>query len=144
MAASSTRISGRVVETDHDSDEMLHAGSENAVQAAQPAGAHSASSTMTVDLEVAENTPGTGYDGTPVAGPGIRTMTGALDSGMFVFAEDHDARDDGFYDEALAPVEDVDDKADQLALMPGIHLDYEGASNSYVLGLAEARPMKRP
>ena len=130
-----------VVETDHDSDEMLHAGSENAVQAAQAAqsaGTHSASSTMTVDLEVAENTPGTGYAGIPVAGLGIRRMTGALDSGMFVFAEDHDARDDGFYDEALAPMEDMDDKADQLALMPGIHLDYEGASNSYVLELPVA------
>ena len=121
------------VETDHDSDEMLSAGSDNAVQAVQATGTSTVHTPMTIDLEIAENTPGTGYAGAPAAGLGIRKMTGVFDNGMFVFAEDHDSRYDGYYDEALAPMEDPDDKVDQLVLKPGNHLDHEGASNRYVI-----------
>ena len=82
-----------IVETDFDSDEALSAGTRNAVQSLPSGNAQSASSglggaPMTIDLELAENTPGTGYAGLPVAGLGMRRMTGGLDNGMFVFAED--------------------------------------------------------
>ena len=91
-----------------------------------------------MEIEVAENTPGTGYAGLPVSGLAIRKMTGGLDNGMFVFAEDHDARGDGYYDDTLAPEDDMDDKVDQLALKPGVHLDFEGTSRGYVLELPMA------
>ena len=129
------------VETGHDSDERLTAGSDNAVQAVQAVqdtGTSTVHTPMTIDLEIAENTPGTGYAGQPVTGLGIRKVTGGLDNGLFVFAEDHDARADGYYDDALAPEEDMDDKVDQLALKPGIHLDHEGAGSGYVLKLPMA------
>ena len=132
-----------IVETDFDSDEALSAGTRNAVQSLPSGNAQSASSglggaPMTIDLEMAENTPGTGYAGLPVAGLGMRRMTGGLDNGMFVFAEDHDDRSDGYYDDVLAPTEDMDDKMDQVALKPGNRLDFEGSSNSYVLELTMA------
>ena len=96
------------IETGFDSDEMLSAGTRYAVQSVKPAESPSTpgqadAAPVTIDLEVAENTPGTGYAGLPVSGLSIRKTTGGLDNGMFVFAEDHDARGDGYYDDALAP-----------------------------------------
>ena len=136
-------LADSAVETDHDTDEVLSSGTDNAVQSlpsghAQSASSGSAGTSVAIDLEIAENTPGTGYAGFPVAGLGIREMTGVLDNGMFVFAEDHDARGDGYYDELLSPMEDMDDKMDQLALKPGNHLDFEGGSKVYVLELPMA------
>lgn len=123
------------VETDYDSDEVLSEGSGNAVQTGRSTGTAAVGPTVTIDLQVAENTPGTGYAGLPMAGLGVRKTAGELDNGMFVFAEDHDAIGDGYYDDTLAPVVDEDDKMDQLALKPGNHLDFEGAGGTYVLEL---------
>ena len=127
------------IETGFDSDEVLSAVTRYAVQSPAPVDPDStpgqpAASPVAIDMEVAENTPGTGYAGLPVTGLGIRKMTGGLADGMFVFAEDHDARGDGYYDDALAPAQDMDDKVDQLALKPGVHLDFE-TTDGYVLEL---------
>ena len=134
---------GVAIETGFDSDEVLSAATRYAVNTPistdrPPARDQSGASPVTIDMEVAENTPGTGYAGQPVTGLSIRKTTGGLDNGMFVFAEDHDARADGYYDGALAPEQDMDDKMDQLALKPGIRLDFEGNGNGYVLELPMA------
>ena len=130
------------IETGFDSDEVLSAVTRYAVQSPNPSDpdstpGHPAASPVAIDMEVAENTPGTGYAGLPVNGLGIRKTTGGLADGMFVFAEDHDARGEGYYDDALAPAQDMDDKVDQLALKPGVHLDFE-STDGYVLELPMA------
>ena len=140
----------------HNSDEMLEKVTDSAVQA--PAG-----DTTTIDLGdtttdptgppsviniermVPENTPSTGYVGTPLMAsemPG--TMTGP-DANLFVFAEDEDESNDGYYDSDLQDTPDVMDKMGQLALAvtpagnPITDLDYESSKNSYTIEFSEGQ-----
>ena len=86
------------VETRHDSDEMLSKSTDNAVQEDPSGPDPSDFPGQTINLEVAESTPSTGYVGMPVLtydptkkGQDPRTDVGGPDGSMFVFAEDHDS-----------------------------------------------------
>ena len=137
------------VETDHDSDRVLALGSRNAYQVAGVPESRSlmspglrassidASGGGTITLTVPENTPSTGYAGLPIRGLGTSpTIRLSVDSGPFVFAEDHDGANDGYYDSGLAPTVDIDDKIGQLALKPVSNLDYESGKTSYTITIA--------
>ena len=140
------------IETDFDSDEMLSKRSDNAVQKDPSGPDPSEFPARTINLEVAETTPSTGYVGVPVltydpakaeALQDQRVNVGGPDGSMFVFAEDHDVGDSSYYDNvtdgpspsltAADAENDTLDKFGQLALMPVTHLDAEGEKNVYTV-----------
>ena len=140
----------------HNSDEMLEKVTDSAVQA--PAGDTTTidpgdtttdpigpPSVINIERTVPENTPSTGYVGIPLKKdemPG--TMTGP-DANLFVFAEDEDESNDGYYDAALTTPAIDDDKVGQLALAvtaagdPITDLDYEASKNSYTIEFSEGQ-----
>ena len=139
----------------HNSDQMLEKVTDSAVQA--PAGEGPGTgpgdtttdptgppSVINIERRVPENTPSTGYVGTPLMAsemPG--TMTGP-DANLFVFAEAVDQSGGGYYDSTLAPGTDIEnDKMGQVALAvtptgePITDLDYEASKNSYTIEFSE-------
>ena len=148
---------GSAIQTLYDSDRMLSKQSGAAVQQAPPSADPAAYPAMTINLEVAETTPSTGYVGAPVLSydptkaesqQDRRVDVGGPDGALFVFAEDYDAADDDYYDAELQGAVDpnnqdnrVDypvDKFGQLALKPVTHLDHEGGKNTYVVEVMDA------
>ena len=140
---------------DHNSDEMLSKVTDSAVQAPVGEGPGTGPgdtttdptgppSVINIERRVPENTPSTGYVGTPLMAdemPG--TMTGP-DANLFVFAEDVDDSGDGYYDSDLTPSPDMEtDKMGQVALAvtptgePITDLDYEASKNSYTIEFSE-------
>ena len=94
-----TGDTGDVVETRHDSDGMLSKSTSNAVQRDPATTDPSAFPAQTINLEVSESTPSTGYVGMPVlrydptkskGGQDKRVNVGGPDGGLFVLAEDFD------------------------------------------------------
>ena len=139
----------------HNSDEMLSKVTDSAVQApaTDPPGPGPGDETgdptgppSVLDIErmVPENTPSTGYVGIPLgmdvyldAGDMVRTITGP-DANVFVFAENEDESNDGYYDDELAPSPDIEgDKGGQLALVSVNHLDFEASKNSYTIEFSD-------
>ena len=150
-------------ETNHDSDEVMTATTTNAIQAPAPGtgGGPGGPSTDVVKVErmVYENTPSTGYVGTPLKNLGYtaggtdytRDTIGGPDGSNFVFAEYYDHTGDFdepgtpatdgehhvYYDSVLAPSTDIEgDKAGQLALKPVTHLDYE-TKDTYIIEISD-------
>ena len=94
-------------------------------------------SVINIQRMVPENTPSTGYVGTPLAADEMPGMMTGPDANDFAFAEDED-NDNQYYDLVLAPGNDiVDDKVGQLALVPVRHLDFESSKNSYSIEFSE-------
>ena len=91
------------VETQHDSDRMSSEATENAVQRDPATTDPSAFPAQTINLEVSESTPSTGYVGMPVLrydptktedAQDKRIDVGGPDGGLFVLAEDFDNEGD--------------------------------------------------
>ena len=148
---------GTTIQTDYDSDEMLSKRTDNAVQKDPSGPDPSAFPGRTINLEVAETTPSTGYVGVPVltydrtkaeALQDPRVDVGGPDGSLFVFAEGHDLETDGvpfttsYYDGELTQGGTDDpntlDKFGQLALMPVTHLNAEGDKNVYTVEVMDA------
>ena len=132
----------------HNSDQMLSKVTDSAVQApvSDPDGPGPVDTTgdptgppsvNDIERSVPENTPSTGYVGTPLGSKIIAlTMTGS-DANVFVFAEAADD-DNVYYDPTLAPMPDIpNDKMGQLALMPVHQLDFEASKNSYIIEFSD-------
>ncbi len=140
----------------HNSDTMLSTVTDNAVQAdPDPTDGTDLPSTevIIVDIEVAENTPSTGYVGMPLLDLGPRDTIGGPDGASFVFAENYDEADDNYYDAVMTdsdsiaddPVtttvdemtEDADDKMGQLAAAVVTHFDSESAKKTYTIEVTD-------
>jgi hypothetical protein len=140
------------IQTLYSSDKDRSTPTDNAVQK-DPAGPDpSEYPAQTINLEVAEGTPSTGYVGVPVLTydptktpsqqdqQDQRVNVGGPDGGLFVFAEDYDLAADNYYDAELSsdpaanpPETDTLDKFGQLALIPVTDLDHEGGKNVYTV-----------
>ena len=134
----------------HNSDEVLSDGSANAVQPDPDPDNGGTTGPSTKDEEVSrdvyENVPSTGYVGMPLtdlldykAGGAdyVRDAIGGPDGNTFVFAEDVDGSDVGYYDPVLAPSTDIpNDKKAQLALKTVTHLDYE-TKKTYIVEISD-------
>ena len=139
-------------ETDYDSDEMLMARTENAVQTdpttptdtgpIDPIVPGTPDPTMqSFSTTVAENTPGSGYVRAPASlNSDLTYEVGGPDAEYFVFADDLVDRDSAgeAIDSDVYAADNRQDKPGQLAvaLSPAVtQLDYESAKNSYELEL---------
>ena len=140
-----------------DTDEMLMAMTDNAVQADpdDPKPPRRASDRYPDDSKgsVYENVPSTGYVGMPLQGLiettsagdelANRNVIGGPDGALFVFAEDNDdSTDEDYYDAMLRDDADEgglddEDKLGQLALMPVTHLDFEYGKNVYTIEVSD-------
>ena len=127
----------------HNSDEVSEGGTEYAVQAAPTAGVQfdgSGGRVEVLELTVPENTPSTGYVGTPLPGIGPNGAIQGIDASRFVLAEDMDDNGSAYYDSLLAPlVDDEDDKVGQLAAAAVTHFDYED-KNTYTIEVVDPDP----